>query len=455
MAKVLLISISLVFFIFPPFVFSGTGNRLALVIGNEKYFNAPLKNPLNDARDMYQALKDLGFNVIYKENVGYREMEKAVREFGNRLRKQGGAGLFYFAGHGVQVNGRNYLIPVDAQIESESDVQFEALDASRVLGKMNDAGNGLNFVILDACRDNPFARSFRSYNKGLAQMDAPKGTLIAYATSPGKTAADGDARNGVYTKYLLKQMRIPGLEVGRMFRRVRKGVSEETGGTQVSWESTSLTGEFYFCSSKPAKTEKQFEEKTSIKSSALLAEKEAWGLAKNTDDIQIVKMFLEQYPNGNYAFAARMKKKELERKAQKEAERLAKIQSRPSPSSSLRKSYPQKEEQAHFNKINRNIVTLTQADDINPKEGIIHMEIPVPTGSKIRLLSDIVVNHNGHGGGAFFISCKRVFLQKRGRRVILRKGKVYRMDHNEISIYADGATWMKLEKPFRLEVIAN
>jgi hypothetical protein len=168
--------------------------RSALVIGNGAYERMPLKNPVNDAQDMAGALKELGFEVMHLKNATLRQFDSAVREFGSKLKQKGGTGLFYYAGHGMQVKGRNYLIPVDASIDTESDVKFEAMNAGLILGKMEDAGNQINIVILDACRDNPFARRFRSARRGLARMDAPKGSLVAYATSPGSVAADGTDR---------------------------------------------------------------------------------------------------------------------------------------------------------------------------------------------------------------------------------------------------------------------
>jgi uncharacterized caspase-like protein len=218
--------------------------RIALVIGNSAYKTAPLKNPTKDARDMAALLQSLGFRVTLKTDVGVKEMEEAVRQFGLDLR-QGGVGLFYFAGHGVQVQGNNYLVPVDAKIQSESDVRFECVDAGRVLGKMEDAGNSLNIVILDACRNNPFSRGFRSADRGLAEMRAPTGSLIAYATAPGSVASDGTGDNGIYTKHLLKALRTPGLPISDVFMRVRMGVVAETAKKQVPWESSSLTGYFY------------------------------------------------------------------------------------------------------------------------------------------------------------------------------------------------------------------
>ena len=223
--------------------------RLALVIGNGAYQTSPLKNTVNDADDMSNSLKKLGFKVILKKNADQRNMEDAIRYFGKQL-KNGSVGLFYFAGHGMQVEGRNYLIPVEAKIESESDVKYEAIDAGRVLGKMEDAGNPLNIVILDACRNNPFARAFRSDQKGLARMDAPAGSLIAYATAPGEVAADGAERNGIFTKYLMKHMVVPNLPVEQVLKQARIDVARETGGRQIPWESSSLMGNFYFKSEK-------------------------------------------------------------------------------------------------------------------------------------------------------------------------------------------------------------
>ncbi|MDO9631563.1 MAG: caspase family protein [Humidesulfovibrio sp.] len=219
--------------------------RTALVIGNSSYPSAPLKNPANDAADMAAALGKLGFEVTLLKNATMQQMEEAVRGFGLKLRK-GGAGLFYFAGHGVQVAGENYLVPVNAVIQSEGDVKYGCLNAGLVLAKMEDAGNGPNVVILDACRNNPFARSFRSTQEGLAKMDAPKGSLVAYATAPDSVAADGTGKNGIYTGQLLRHLRTPGIGIEELFKRVRIGVLGETGEKQVPWEASSLTGYFTF-----------------------------------------------------------------------------------------------------------------------------------------------------------------------------------------------------------------
>jgi len=222
-------------------------SRLALVIGNADYQGAPLRNPENDANDMANTLKRLGFEVILAQNADQKTMINAVREFEQRLRN-GGIGLFYYSGHGVQHANHNYLVPVGADIESEFDIEFETIDASYVLKHMEQANkNGVNIVILDACRNNPFLRSFRNLRRGLARMDSVRGSLIAYATAPGTTAEDGTGRNGTYTKHLLTALRtIPHMSIADLFIEVTAQVEKETHGQQVPWQSLSLTHRFCF-----------------------------------------------------------------------------------------------------------------------------------------------------------------------------------------------------------------
>ena len=227
---------------------SAAVERHALVIGNANYSSSPLRNPLNDARDMAAALKGLGFQVHSLLDADAGQMEQAILDFGDRLRA-GGVGLFYYAGHGVQAQGSNYLIPLQANISREIQLKRKAIDAGLVLDAMGAANNGLNIVILDACRDNPYANSFRNTTRGLARMDSPKGSLIAYATAPGDVAADGDGRNGVFTKHLLEQMQKPGVQVEQVFKQVTQAVHAETRQRQTPFMTSSLLGDFYF---KPA-----------------------------------------------------------------------------------------------------------------------------------------------------------------------------------------------------------
>lgn len=225
--------------------------RVALVIGNSAYKESPLANPVNDATDMAKALQDAGFKVILRKNATTREMRQAIREFSSELR-QAQVGLFYFAGHGVQVKGNNYLVPVSAEIQSEADVEDLAIDANYALRTIEEAQVKVSIVILDACRNNPFARSFRSTSRGLAQMSAASGSFVAFSTAPGSLAADGLGRNGIYTKHLLASLNGADTDIQKVFQRTRAAVVKETAGKQTPWESTSLIGDFYFRPSKAA-----------------------------------------------------------------------------------------------------------------------------------------------------------------------------------------------------------
>jgi hypothetical protein len=221
-------------------------SRVALVIGNAAYLSGPLKNTVNDARAMARMLENCGFEVLLRENVpNQNEMKKVVREFGVKLRT-GGTALFYYAGHGMQVKGFNYLIPTQAVMNIEQEIEYEALDVGFILAYMESARSNVNIVILDACRNNPFARSFRDTKQGLSSMVAPTGTMIAYSTSPGSIASDGDQEYGLYTQSLLKQIQQPGLKVEDVFKNVRAEVLEKSNGAQTPWESSSLVGDFYF-----------------------------------------------------------------------------------------------------------------------------------------------------------------------------------------------------------------
>jgi len=223
-------------------------NQWALVIGNSAYGAdiGPLPNPANDATDMAAALRSLGFEVTLILNATRQQMEDALAAFHRQLRPKG-VGLFYFAGHGAQVEGTNYLIPIGANVEKAATATAESVSAEQILASMTAAGTSLNLLILDACRNNPFLSRWPvQVPRGLAPMQAARGSLIAYATAPGAVAADGDGRNGTYTKHLLRYLTTPGLLAEQMFKRVRVAVEEETGGAQTPWEASSLQGDFSF-----------------------------------------------------------------------------------------------------------------------------------------------------------------------------------------------------------------
>ena len=228
-------------------VLSDVQKRVALVIGNKDYAEAPLKNPVNDATAMAVQLKELGFDVLLKTNLTKRQMREAVDDFAAKLGPNT-IGLFYFSGHGVQVDGANYLVPLSFHIERQADVDDEAYPAQRLLDTMGQTGCKCNIVILDACRNNPLPKNARALgDKGLGKMNAPAGTFIAYATAPGQTASDdGDKANGLYTGILLQKMKTPGLKIEDVFKATLVSVAQASGEKQVPWTESSLRNDFYF-----------------------------------------------------------------------------------------------------------------------------------------------------------------------------------------------------------------
>lgn len=277
--------------------------RVALVVGNGAYQAGPkLANPVNDARGVAAALRSLGFEVIALENATQKDMQRGIAEFSRKLSPTT-VSLFYYAGHGMQVGGRNYLIPVDAELSTEQIVRLETIDVDAVLEQMTAANSRVNLVILDACRTNPFETRFRGTGGGLASIDAPAGTLISYATAPGRVAADGDGDHGLYTTELLSALGTPGLKVEDVFKRVRVGVMAKTNGQQIPWESSSLTGDFYFRADGAATTPAP----TAVPAPAAVADREAlfWETIKSSTNPNDFKAYLDAYPTGTFAALAR------------------------------------------------------------------------------------------------------------------------------------------------------
>jgi len=279
--------------------------RVALLIGNNAYPGSPLRNAVNDARDLGNALRELGFTTIVKENVSRAQMIAALQEFGRAL-DGAEAALFFYAGHAMQFKDRNYLIPIDAALASEDDVTFFSVDVSQVLDRMERAKTRFNFVILDACRDNPFRDSFKVTASGLAQMSGPSGSLIAYATAPGATAADGFGRNGIYTGQILQNIKVPDMPVEVLFRKVREGVERETKRLQTPWELSSVKGDFVFNATRggPAQTAGVGGGGPSADTSAQL-ELQFWRSVENSNRADDVQAYLEKYPSGVYSRLAK------------------------------------------------------------------------------------------------------------------------------------------------------
>lgn len=281
--------------------------RVALVIGNAAYPGAgALRNPANDASDFAAKLKRLGFDVTVHTDMRYRDMLRSLTDFGDKV-QAGSEALFFYAGHGMQVRGKNYLIPIDAEIRNESSVSSEAVDVDQLLDKLSPAR--LSLVILDACRNNPFERRFRGNGQGLAQINAPTGTLIAYATAPGKVAADGDGRNGLYTAELLTAMDVPGMKIEDVFKRIRGNVVKKSNDAQTPWESSSLTGDFYFRPSEAGSIPTAPPAPATINTSTI--ELAFWESVKNSTDGDDFQSYLDRFPNGQFAELAerRVKKK--------------------------------------------------------------------------------------------------------------------------------------------------
>ncbi len=294
--------------------------RVALVIGNSSYANSPLANPVNDAKAMSAELKSLGFDVIEVRDAQLAQMRDAVASMGKKLAGMQGVALFYYAGHGLQINWHNYLVPVTAQLSTAAAVSRETLDVGEVVEMLKTSKSRVNIVVLDACRDNPFAG--QSSGRGLAQMDAPPGTLLAYATSPGNVAEDGLLGNGLYTHYLLGELRKPAVKIEDIFKRTRLAVRRASGGRQIPWESTSLEEDFYF----------QSPPKSSLSPEALeklyQLQSERWGQIQKSTDLLELTEFLSEFPTGPFSELAqfrfnRLYRAQVEAKAADEARQAA------------------------------------------------------------------------------------------------------------------------------------
>jgi len=276
-----------------------TESRVALVIGNSAYKTSPLKNPVNDAADMSARLKGFGFTVIERNNLTTKQIGSTLREFRSKL-TPGSVALVFYAGHGVTIKGKNYLPAVDAEINGEEDVPNQSLGTEQIMDVLAEAKTRLNLVFLDACRDNPYARSFRSTSRGLSRESAPSGTLISFATKPGSVAADGTGRNGLYTSVLLEQIKNSGQPIEQVLKKVVTGVRTASKNQQEPWMEGSIEGDFCFggcgqtaVSQVPAElTESQKEDNF-------------WNDAKAAGNVKAFEAYLEKYPSSRYSTLAK------------------------------------------------------------------------------------------------------------------------------------------------------
>jgi hypothetical protein len=276
--------------------------KVALVVGNGKYKDAPeLKNAPNDAKAIAETLKASGFAVTMLLDTNKDALIGAIRNYVNAMEKQKAVGLFYFAGHGVQLDWRNYMLPVDAVIDTVEDVGKQSVDVARLMEGLTKAANPMNVIILDACREDPFGKAKKPAQKGLSQMDAPTHTILAYATSPGNVASDGDGANGLYTENLLREMKVPEAKIEDVFKRVRLGVRRKSNGAQIPWESTSLEEDFWFLPPRElrelseADKEKQFDEELAL-----------WEKVSGAKEPGPLEDYLRRYPSGRFAELAQL-----------------------------------------------------------------------------------------------------------------------------------------------------
>ncbi len=268
--------------------------RVALVVGNSAYRTAPLFNPQNDAKAMSNLLRNAGFAVDQQVDTSLDALQNAVAQFGKAIADpKVKFAVFYYAGHGVQLDWRNYLVPVTANIRTAEDVRNQTVDVSSLLAYMGAAKNKNYIIILDACRDDPFAGAYRAPAKGLSQFDAPVGSVLAYSTSPGKVALDGEGSNGLYTAYLLKEFAVKGVKIEDAFKRTRLNVRLASNGAQVPWETTSLEEDLYLFP-EARKHLSDAEQDTLLEQ-----ELQAWAKVKNSNDFLALAEFIRVYPSGS------------------------------------------------------------------------------------------------------------------------------------------------------------
>lgn len=265
-------------------------NRIALVVGNGNYSSvSSLNNPANDATLIAETLEVLGFEVTLLLDSNQVELRRGISQFGRDLRAAGkeGTGLFYYAGHALQSFGNNYLLPVDANPTDAADLGLVAIEAQSVLRQMFSAKNRTNIVILDSCRNNPFENIPAFSDNGLAEMKAPAGTFLAYATEPGGVALDGLGNNSPFTQVLAQEMLDPGIPVEQVFKKVRVAVREKTNGRQTPWDTSSLISDFTFSAGKTLSSEET-------------AELQLWNAVRSARDLAQVKLFLDAYPKSRF-----------------------------------------------------------------------------------------------------------------------------------------------------------
>jgi uncharacterized caspase-like protein len=277
-------------------------SRLALIIGNSRYHDAPLVNPANDAKAVGALFTQAGFSVDSRLNATRVEMMAAIERFGAAVKRaETKLVVFYYAGHGAQLDWRNYLLPVDAVVQKQEDMKQRCVDLSLLLGQFSAAKDKTFVVILDACRNNPFGNAYRPEQKGLSQFDAPVGSLLAFATSPGNVASDGEGQNGLYTENLVRELGKRGTRIEDALKRVRLNVRLASHGEQIPWETTSLEGDiFIFNEGQKKLSETELEQ-------LVEADVSEWARIKSSKKVDDWVSYLRTFPNGRFAEIAQMR----------------------------------------------------------------------------------------------------------------------------------------------------
>lgn len=274
--------------------------RIALLIGNADYKSSPLRNPVNDVRAIETKLRALGFDIFKRENIKRSDVGRLTRDFLDRL-KEGDEVVFFYAGHGVQYKDINYLPAVDADIETEDDIPLNSINVKQLLERIEEARPNMMMIFLDACRNNPFSRSFRSLDRGLARMGyAPPGTLVSFATRPGAVASDGDGKNGTYTTHLLRYMDEPGLPIEQLLKRVAAGVSAETRGRQEPWVEGGIRGDFTFAMALERAAAASPQGEARLLPSIDERERAVWDSLKTATSVEPLKEYLRLFPSGTF-----------------------------------------------------------------------------------------------------------------------------------------------------------
>lgn len=288
--------------------------RIALVMGNSAYIrdDDKLANASNDATAMAVVLRKSGFDVVQVLDGTKAQMQAAVDKVSSSLKGKQGIGLLFFAGHGMQLDWRNYMMPVNVAMQKPADIPLQNVDVGGVIESFKNAGTRMNIMVLDACRNNPFG-SITS-GKGLAPIDAPPGTILAYSTAPGNLAEDGDVAsgNGLYTQYLLQEMSRPMARIEDVFKKVRFQVRQKSAGRQIPWESTSLEDDFFFNDGTAPRPVKLADAPEKVKAEVFAEEKQAWDRIRDSKTAGDVYAFLQKYPNGMVSELAQAKIAQIE-----------------------------------------------------------------------------------------------------------------------------------------------